>query len=546
MNDTLPMQAIPLFAIPLFYLLAAWIPSLSRLALERRWLLAQASTVLAMGCVLLSLVVLAVSGPAVVPGPTVATLGKLGALTLSVRTDAVGGIVLLLVSFIGWVIVRYSQSYLGGDRGQARYIRALLSTLAAVSLIVVTNNLIMLALAWLAASLTLHQLLTFYNDRPQALIAAHKKFIASRVADLCLFLAVALIGATLGSVEIDQVLVRVQGLVALPFSLQAAAVLIAATALLKCAQLPVHGWLIQVMEAPTPVSALLHAGVVNLGGFVLIRLSALMMDAVAAQTLLVVVGSVTAIVAALVMMTRISIKVMLAWSTCAQMGFMLMQCGLGAYDLALLHLVAHSLYKAHAFLGAGGAVEQARLRQMTPSQPVVGLGTSLIGALAGLFMVTVAGFLWGIHPGQQPALYALAGIVCLALTPLLTVEALRIGGLWPLTLLLGAFGVAFAYFGLHQWFSLWVALPDTGHGAGAGLVGWVLLCFALLFLLQGVIRARPQGLVAQRLYPWFYAGLHLDELFTRATFRFWPARLAPEPTTAIVRSHLPTTIPGVL
>ena len=102
--------------------------------------------------------------------------------------------------------------------------------------------------AWLAASLTLHQLLTFYNDRPQALIAAHKKFIASRVADLCLFLAVALIGATLGSVEIDQVLVRVQGLAALPFSLQAAAVLIAATALLKCAQLPVHGWLIQVMD----------------------------------------------------------------------------------------------------------------------------------------------------------------------------------------------------------------------------------------------------------------------------------------------------------
>jgi NAD(P)H-quinone oxidoreductase subunit 5 len=546
MTDFSPIRTALLFAIPLLYLLAAWMPGFPARTLDSRWRLARASALIAAGCAVLLLAWLAVSGPAVMPGPTLASLGQFGDLTLGVHSDAVGGIVLLLVSFIGWVIVRYSQSYLGGDRGQARYIRALMSTLAAVSLIVITNNLVMLALAWLAASLTLHQLLTFYGDRPQALIAAHKKFIASRVADLCLFVAVALIGTSLGSVEIDQVLARVQGLPALPFNLQVAAVLIALTALLKCAQLPVHGWLIQVMEAPTPVSALLHAGVVNLGGFVLIRLSTLMSDAVTAQTLLVVIGSVTAVVAGLVMMTRISIKVMLAWSTCAQMGFMLMQCGLGAYDMALLHLVAHSLYKAHAFLGAGGAVEQARLRLMTPSQPTVGLSVNLLGALAGLVMVTAAGLLWGIHPGQQPALYALAGIVCLALTPLLTIQALRIGGNWPLTLLLGAFGVAFAYFGLHRLFSLWVQLPDAGHTAGLALVGWVLLIFVALFLLQNLIRAWPQGAVAQRLYPWFYAGLHLDELFTRATFRFWPARLAPEQTTAIVRSHLPTTTPGVL
>jgi NAD(P)H-quinone oxidoreductase subunit 5 len=119
-------------------------------------------------------------------------------------------------------------------------------------------------------------------------------------------------------------------------------VLLVASAALKCAQLPFHGWLIQVMEAPTPVSALLHAGVVNIGGFLMIRLAPLMTQSEIAQTLLVICGCTTAVIAALVMTTRVSIKVALAWSTCAQMGFMLLECGLGAYPLALLHIVAHS------------------------------------------------------------------------------------------------------------------------------------------------------------------------------------------------------------
>lgn len=543
MTELSSIRTALLFAVPLIYLLAAWAPAMARRPLDQRWRWARLSAALAVGCALLSLGLLAADGPAVLPGATVATLGHVGALTLSVRADAAGVIVLLLVSFIGWVIVGYSQAYLGGDRGQARYTRALLSTLAAVSLIVITNNLALLALAWLAASLTLHELLTFYVDRPQALLAAHKKFIASRVADLCLFVAVGLIGTTLGTVEIDQVVERAQALAALPFSLRAAAVLIAATALLKCAQLPVHGWLIQVMEAPTPVSALLHAGVVNLGGFVLIRLGGLMVDAPAAQALLAVVGGVTAVVAGLVMMTRVSVKVMLAWSTCAQMGFMLMQCGLGLYELALLHLVAHSLYKAHAFLGAGGAVEQARLRHMTPPEPPVGLGASLVGAAAGLAMVILAGWLWGVDPSQNPALYALSAIVSLALAPLLTGQALRIGGVWPLTLLFGAFGVAVAYFGLHHLFALWAPSPDVGRTASPILVGWVLLIFAALFATQSLIRARPQGAVAQRLYPWFYAGLHLDELFTRLTFRVWPARLRPA-RAAAMRPYIPANSSG--
>src|SRR5262249_55706852 len=139
--------------------------------------------------------------------------------------------------------------------------------------------------------------------------------------------------------------------------LHLATALLVVGVLLKSAQIPFHGWMQQVMEAPTPVSALLHAGIVNIGGFVMIRLAPLMAHAHLAQGMLVTVGLITAFIASLVMTTRVSVKQILAWSTISQMGFMLLQCGLGIWQLALLHLLAHSCYKAHSFLSSGGAVE---------------------------------------------------------------------------------------------------------------------------------------------------------------------------------------------
>ena len=108
-----------------------------------------------------------------------------------------------------------------------------------------------------------------------------------------------------------------------------AAILLAITALIKCAQLPLHGWLIQVVEAPTPISALLHAGIINLGGFLLLSFAPLIAFSVDAQWVLLIIAGLSTLISALVMMTRISIKVKLAWSTCAQMGLMLIECALG-------------------------------------------------------------------------------------------------------------------------------------------------------------------------------------------------------------------------
>jgi len=513
-----------LAAVPAVYVLAALAAGLFRQTPGTGWRLARWSATLAGTAALLSLGWLLAAGGGLARGPELFTLGNAGALHLSLRSDALGCTMLLLVSFIAWVIVGYSQPYLDGEGGQPRYVRGLMLTLAAVSLLVLTNNLLVLAVAWIVTSLALHVLLTFFDQRPQALIAAHKKFLASRVADLCLLGGFALLGGTLGTLEIDRAIAVVQGLQQTPAALQAAALLMATSALLKCAQLPVHGWLIQVMEAPTPVSALLHAGVVNLGGFLLIRLGVLVADVPQAQALLVIVGSVTAVVAALVMTTRVSIKVALAWSTCAQMGFMLMECGLGLHDLALLHLVAHSLYKAHAFLGAGGAVEQNRLQQMTRPMPPLGLAAWLMGAALGGVLVGAAALLWGVRPTQAPALWAMAGIFAMALARPLAGQLVLGRGAWRWGGLLAAFAVALAYFGLHLLSSRWLGVQAVGAPPSLVVVAWVLGCFGLLFAVQAAVRAFPQGALARGLYPWLFAGLYLDELFTRLTFRVWPAR----------------------
>lgn len=527
-----------LAAVPLLYILAA-APTVSAAGADAlRWRWVQRCSALAVGAALVSLLWLVLGGAGLVRGPVLATFGDAGALHLSLRSDALGAVMLLLVAALGWVIVRYSQPYLDGERGQTRYLRCLMLTLAAVTLLVLTNNLLVLAAAWIITSLALHGLLTFFDQRPQALIAAHKKFLASRVADVTLVAAIVLVGRQLGTFEIDQAIAAAAALPAMTGTLKAAALLFVLSALLKCAQLPVHGWLIQVMEAPTPVSALLHAGVVNLGGFLLIRLGTLVADVPAAQALLVVVGSITAVVAALVMMTRISIKVSLAWSTCAQMGFMLMQCGLGLHSLALLHLVAHSLYKAHAFLGAGGAVEQNRIRQMTPALPPLAAGAWLLAGLGGAVLAGAAALAWGYSPTQSPALLALAGIVALALTPLLAGPVARAGTRWMMMAAAVALTVAVVYFGLHAGFTRWLGTAQVGAAPSMLLVAWVLAAFGLLFLLQGAVRAQPGGALARKLYPWLFSGLYLDELFTRLTFRLWPADLPLAPKL------VPPTVPA--
>ncbi len=285
---------------------------------------------------------------------------------LAVRLDAVSATMLLLVTFVGWIVVRYARTYLDGEARQGAFTGWLCLTLASVLLLVTAGTLFQLVVAWIATSLFLQRLLLFYPQRIAAQRAARKKFITARLGDVALLAGAAFLIAAYGTSEIGTILAAARSGSSGGLAIGAAG-LLAIAAVLKSAQFPVHGWLTEVMETPTPVSALLHAGVINAGGFLLIRFADVMLPAPGVLAALVMIGGFTALFASLVMLTQPAVKTSLAWSTVAQMGFMIFECGLALFPLALLHIVAHSLYKAHSFLASGGAVERvAAIRRPGP------------------------------------------------------------------------------------------------------------------------------------------------------------------------------------
>ncbi len=522
-----PSQNAILLCVPaiLYFLggVAGPLASAQRLLVPRAWSLARtastASFLFSIACCADALV----QAQSLVRQPQIDSLAAFGMVRLSFRFDIVDSLMLLLVTFLGWVIVSYSRAYMAGDTQQPQYIGYLMRTLAAVSLLVVTNSLILFLLAWVLTSLSLHGLLTLYPNRQAGVIAAHKKFLASRLGDITLLCGVGLIGSQTGSFEMDEVVHRIAGYHPVPASIHVAALLLAISAMIKCAQLPLHGWLIQVMEAPTPVSALLHAGVVNLGGFMLIRLAPVINTTPVAQDLLVIVGCLTATISSLVMTTRISIKVNLAWSTCAQMGFMLMECGLGFYSLAFLHLLAHSLYKAHAFLWSGGTVNQAKLKRMIPPRPQFSF-TSLIGSgFCGLIVATLGAILWQPAAGLDGALIFCITIAGFATSGILANALSARNVAASIILSISALGVTTLYFGYDTLFHKILPEATADLGQHPMILIFATACFVLLFGIQTIVRVKPLGQFATTLYPWFYAGLYLDEVFTRATFRIWPA-----------------------
>lgn len=339
---------------------------------------------------------------------------------LSVRLDGPSMVMFVLVSFVGLIVMRYSCNYLDGEPGQARFTGWLLATLAAVQMLVLAGNLVQLVLAWVLTSLALHKLLIFYADRRAARTAATKRFWSARLGELALAGAAVLLGRAFGTGDIATIVAAAPDA---EISLLAPALLLALAALLKSAQFPTHGWLIEVMETPTPVSALLHAGIVNAGGFLIIRFADVMLAAPSALLLLAVIGGFTALFGAAVMLTQPSVKVSLAWSTVSQMGFMLLQCGLGAFSIALLHIVAHSLYKAHAFLSSGSVVDRSRAPALPGfGQPLRLLDTGF-GVLATLASFVAIGRLFGHTPDTAPALLGLGAISVMGVS-MMAIQAL--------------------------------------------------------------------------------------------------------------------------
>lgn len=439
-----------------------------------------------------------------------------------VQLDLVSSAMFVLVSTLAVVVVRYSRTYLAGQRDLDRYARSLVLTVASVTVLVISNHLAVLVVAWFATDVGLHSLLTFYPARRQAIIVAHKKFLLSRLADACFLSSIVIIGGNFGSLRIDAVNAVARSSHGLSPTLHLATALLVFGVLLKSAQIPFHGWMQAVMEAPTPVSALLHAGVVNIGGFVMIRLSPLMAHAYIAQSILLGVGLFTTVIAALVMTTRVAIKGVLAWSTIGQMGFMLVQCGLDAWHLALMHLLAHSLYKAHTFLSSGSVAQQWRAGHIV-HHPRMRIWHLMIATVVVCIPAAPFYFVKTDLPLDRlpVSIGPLVLVLGLSFAPVVGralaagMRALRITALLAL-------GASAAYFGWHVGFEL--IAPELDAGVEASATKWTIVVTGLvvLYVAQSLLQTRPNGWFSRWLQPHLVSGLYIDDWFTRVTFRLWP------------------------
>jgi len=390
--------------------------------------------------------------------------------------------------------------------------------LASVLTVVLSNHLLVIAAAWIMTSLSLHRLLLHYPGRAGAIFSARKKFVVSRLADVFLLTAAALLYRSYGTWELDTLFAAVAG--GKHEGLELVGFLIVVCAALKSAQFPFHSWLPDTMETPTPVSAFMHAGIINAGGFLVVRLSPLLVHAPAALTTLALLGAFTAAFAAVVMLAQPSVKRALAYSTIAQMGFMMLQCGLGAYGLALLHIVAHSLYKAHAFLAAGstiGAVPRAAIKLKTPALSCGVLGGALLvaGGASALQLLAPAA---PLHLGVFALVLALALAYGLARTWSTgggTRTALR-------GVAVAAF-IAVASLGLHVGASaLFTDLPAVNPNPGLlALVGAV---FVALFIFQALLWRTAHYALGRRLYVHALNGFYIGTYGNRLLGILWPRR----------------------
>lgn len=421
----------------------------------------------------------------------------------------------LLVGFIGWVILKYANNYLRGDPIRARFLPWFLTTLASVLLLLFTDNLLVLVGAWVGVSLALHHLLTLYGYRPEARLAALQKFIISRLGDLCVVGAVLLLYRHYGTFHLPEMLQLARTEFSDSLALDAASVLFAIAAILKCAQIPFHGWLLRVMEAPTPVSALLHAGIINLGGFLWLRLFPVFEGFSLGHFILLTIGGLTAVVAVLAMMSQSSVKHALAWSTSAQMGFMLFEIGMGAYTLAFLHLLAHSLYKAHSFLASGRTVAASSAVPLPEAANKVRLAWSLAAGFLATFV------LW-VMPGLVNGNPVLGGVLVLAISG--AVAGIPTGTPMGNRLFLSALALALlpVYSVLH-----WLMGPALSHHVivqlpfSALAIG--LLMLLILFLLSNIVAFSPAGrfstLVRIHISHGFYLMVPFDRLTARVSRR---------------------------
>ncbi len=412
-------------------------------------------------------------------GPAVLSVGP-----VRLVADGLSALVLVLVVGVGALVQSFSARYLQTDPSAGRFSRRVGVVVTAMAMVAASGDLAGLVAGWLVAGAGFASVLSYRSDLPgvERCVAAVRRALV--VGDSCLVAAAAIIWARVGDVQLGSPHALLAAARQLGEWRPAVAVLLALAALARCSQGIFRRWLPLTVSAPTPACALLHAGVVNGGGVLLLRTGALATWTPAMVGLFVISGA-TAVWAGLVMARQADVKGQLAFSTMSQMGFMLAECAVGAYPAAVVHLVGHGCYKASLFFSSGSTVAR-------PGRPATRTGPTQLSPRAAA-AAAVPGLLVG--DGTVLALFAavtatsLAGAFCSALPAGAGGRRLRWTALLVMTA--GAYGATVA--GLGQ-----LVAPALGTGAGT-ISHWWLLSIAVAALAfsrlvsSGRMAARAQG-----------------------------------------------------
>ena len=286
-------------------------------------------------------------------------------LNWSLKLDSLTAVMLVVVTFVSSLVHIYSTGYMHEDKSLSRFMSYLSLFTFFMLALVTADNFVQLFFGWEGVGVASYLLIGFWFKKQSANAAAMKAFIANRVGDFGLIIAIALIYLTFGSVEYSTVFAAAPNFMEAKFALfgtefrtlDAICILLFIGAMGKSAQIGLHVWLADAMEGPTPVSALIHAAtMVTAGVFLVARCSPLFELSETALTVVTIVGATTALFAATIALTQNDIKRVIAYSTCSQLGYMFFACGVSAYSAAIFHLATHAFFKALLFLGAGSVI----------------------------------------------------------------------------------------------------------------------------------------------------------------------------------------------
>jgi NAD(P)H-quinone oxidoreductase subunit 5 len=319
-------------------------------------------------------------------------------LQMGFRVDALGAVMLALVTTIALLVMVYSDGYMAHDKGYVRFFTYLALFSSSMLGLVISPNLLEIYVFWELVGMCSYLLVGFWYDRDGAANAAQKAFVTNRVGDFGLLLGILGLFWATGSFGFEEIGTGLQQAVASGSVSNGVAVILCLLVFMgpmaKSAQFPLHVWLPDAMEGPTPISALIHAAtMVAAGVFLVARLQPLFAPYAAVQLTIAVIGTITLFLGASIALTQQDLKKGLAYSTVSQLGYMMLAMGCGAPVAGMFHLVTHAFFKAMLFLGSGSVIHA--MEEVVGHEPVLAQDMRLMGGLRKYMPVTAITFLIG-------------------------------------------------------------------------------------------------------------------------------------------------------